>query len=728
MADTVEIINAYTGETLVIDPDDVPQGTGQGTDDTPLERPEYGNETTMGSGSHQFKVSDYFVNIYPDINDIPDGTFYCGAHYTWCDTSYTKNTGGVVIPDVGLSPLNIVTDSGGYPTRVELDSSGGVEFDPYYRNIFIYDTMNYDLFGFPLDSIHTNHGVNMMKFITELNPNDVYYDVYASTQDIALSDGTTLTTYRGSSSTRMRWRDDGSEISNVRVASYMKLTEDTCCLSTGQNFNGKSTHGTTHFRWFQNSRQDWKEDLIIDNIYYTDNYNGYGAIPKPASDGVELWTRSQYGTVTKAIDTEIEGVKLIFTTNGSYYDVYTVFTTEEAFLWELAQCGIRFKYNNVMYKPIISGGMVTGYTDDDTKPSELDGYTGINNHKINTGGGNTGGGVFEREDDDLKDIGLTLNANGNSFIAWYAVSRSQMESLISWLNGHENYTPSSEQDTIPAGFNAMSHIVGVMQAPVSISSISATTSADIKIGGHSTGVTGGLLGNQGSHSVLTVGTYSIPKKYNNFLDYEPYTKISLYIPYCGTVDLPPSIFVGHTVKVQLIYDIFSGECMGVVFRDGTFYTSLGGNFMTMHAISAENVGAIKQAVVNGCMSVIGSGAVAIGGIATGNIPVAVGGLGAMLGGTAKNLMDINGIAPTMRGNSGGRCNFYKPNSCIIYITRPQNALTDGFISTQGLGYNRTRTLATGQGYTVVSQPVISGDMTDFEKQEIINALKTGVIL
>lgn len=412
---------------------------------------------------------------------------------------------------------------------------------------------------------------------------------------------------------------------------------------------------------------------------------------------------------------------------NNYNEIYLSYAPSDlATFLKVHQCSGAFLLADKVYKPIINGGFVSDVSDDLNAASDIDNYDGSLVH--HGGGGGGGGDDDDNDGDDLDDIGLTLNANGNSFISWYAVNRTQMEGIISWLNGHENYVATDEQDPIPAGFNAMTHIVGVMQAPVSISSISATTSAEIKIGGHSTGITGGLLTNQGSSSVIDVGSYQIPKKYDNFLDYEPYTKITVYIPYCGTVDLPPSIFVGHTVRVQLIYDIFSGECIGVVYCDNTFYTSLGGNFMTMHAISAENVGAIKQAVVNGCMSVIGSGAVAIGGIATGNIPVAVGGIGAMLGGTAKNLMEINGIAPTMRGNSGGRCNFYKPNNCIIYITRPQNAITDGFINTQGMGYNKTRTLSSGQGYTVVSNPVISGSMTDTEKQEIINALRMGVIL
>ena len=392
------------------------------------------------------------------------------------------------------------------------------------------------------------------------------------------------------------------------------------------------------------------------------------------------------------------------------------FTTIDACLTHIAKLGFSFVYDNARYKPVASGGLITGYTSDLDEQSEWDNWTTIDT--INR--------TPSSSDyiDLLDDIGFTLNANGSSFIRWYAVTSSQMTSLLSWLN---TPTPLQGQE-IPAGFNAMSHIIGCHQAPFSISNRCNTTSANIVIGGLDTEISASLLGNQGSNSTIDLGSVEIIRRHNNFLDYEPYTKIDLYIPYCGVVSLPPSVFMGRTLSVKLIFDIFSGECHGCVFTNNTFYTSISGNITSMLAVSSENVGAIKQAMVNGIMSIVGGGVATVTGVATGNIPTVVGGAVTMLGGTAKSIMEMNGISPEMRGSSGGRASFYKPSTPILYMSTPAFDIDDGYITENGLGVNKTVTLSAGEGFVVVPNPVIDINATATEKAMIENAFKTGVIL
>lgn len=323
------------------------------------------------------------------------------------------------------------------------------------------------------------------------------------------------------------------------------------------------------------------------------------------------------------------------------------------------------------------------------------------------------------QQDKYDQIGITLNGAGNSFCHWYGVTSSEMYSLLSAF-----YSAS-----VPTGLNPLDHIIGVIQAPFDISTYcSGTGGTAIKIGTWDTGVTGFMLGNQGSNSFVNMGSYAIPRYHSNFMDYAPYTTISLYVPYCGTIDLPPSLFVGHTVSVQLMYDIFAGDCTAMIMRDGSYYTSIAGNFTSTVAISAENMGAIKQAIVNGCMGVIGGAVTGIGGFASGNVAVGIGGTAGMIGSFAKSTEEINGIAPTMRGVAGGRSMFYKPNKPIIYINTPVNKITDGYINTHGLPVMETKTLSAGNGFTVVDNPVVTGNMTQAERTAIVNMFKNGVIL
>lgn len=57
---------------------------------------------------------------------------------------------------------------------------------------------------------------------------------------------------------------------------------------------------------------------------------------------------------------------------------------------------------------------------------------------------------------------------------------------------------------------------------------------------------------------IDFGTYYILPKYKSFLDYEPYTKISLNLPYLGRIDLPTNIVMNRYIKVKCYIDIVSG--------------------------------------------------------------------------------------------------------------------------------------------------------------------------
>lgn len=376
--------------------------------------------------------------------------------------------------------------------------------------------------------------------------------------------------------------------------------------------------------------------------------------------------------------------------------------------FEYARYGMYFVYNGTCYKPIIEGGIVTGYTTDYTRTSDIDEWVSFNHT------------VPEPESDKpsadkLDDIGLNLNANGNSFIHYYACTQENLEALLAWCNSQTQ-------------FNAIDWIIGVKQAPCNIPSISSCSPAEIYLKGIGTEVNAYSIGNQGSSSTTDIQSYAITRLHNNFLDYEPYTHIDLYVPYCGSVSLPPSLFMGRTLKTEMIYDIFSGECSCAIFADNTYYTSIGGVFMTQQAVSAEQMGSIHNAVVNGAMSIIGGGISTVAGAVAGNPLMAVGGAVSMVGGAVKSYQTINSISPEVRGNSGGRCNFYKPDSYILMITTPNNSTDSNFKKVNGLMCCKSCDLTRGMGMTVIDRPIINGDMTQTERQEIESYMKSGVIL
>lgn len=62
------------------------------------------------------------------------------------------------------------------------------------------------------------------------------------------------------------------------------------------------------------------------------------------------------------------------------------------------------------------------------------------------------------------------------------------------------------------------------------------------------------------------GNYTFPKLYNDWRDYKPYTKISLFIPYVGWVELDNSViysdnFRSDGIHFRYVLDVVSGDCI-----------------------------------------------------------------------------------------------------------------------------------------------------------------------
>ena len=82
-------------------------------------------------------------------------------------------------------------------------------------------------------------------------------------------------------------------------------------------------------------------------------------------------------------------------------------------------------------------------------------------------------------------------------------------------------------------------------------------------------------------SIMNIGYISVPHIHNNFLDYNGYTKYSLYLPYFSTVDVDASIFVGNYLIIRLAVDFYTGQGMYIIsvstneptyVKDNTYYT------------------------------------------------------------------------------------------------------------------------------------------------------------
>lgn len=244
--------------------------------------------------------------------------------------------------------------------------------------------------------------------------------------------------------------------------------------------------------------------------------------------------------------------------------------------------------------------------------------------------------------------------------------------------------------------------------------------------------------------LLDLGSFKIAKKYNNFLDYGPYTSISLYIPYVGSVSLDPNIYMDHTVSVKMIVDLTTGVCTAVVYSDEnmvTYHKGVIGIDVPINSINANNT---DRTMASGAL---GAAAVGIG--LAGSLvgaPMAV--VGAMAGLTAKTGQEI-GSYDSVPMNNGGQaspgCGLYMPNYCYVTIARPKMAFTS---STEIETYNKEvgyttskpttmyeylRSLGTVAGATISGELAntftyqsYTGNLSPEELNEVANIVRQGI--
>lgn len=393
------------------------------------------------------------------------------------------------------------------------------------------------------------------------------------------------------------------------------------------------------------------------------------------------------------------------TSYNSYFgfDCYNYFKTKHECIkfWTLG--GLYIKADKI-YKPIIKDGYVSDFTEDLDTESDIDKWIGNTNHEVPDESP-----VGSGSGDDIDEIGINdfPISDIGGLARYYAIDRFQLDEL------QGDFKNSTTGIPLDAG----QFVIGLYQFPLDIPSFCTTSKEKIVLGKLETNAVGKklLTVNRRVH----LGEYFISANCgDNFLDYSPYTEIKLYIPYCGMVELPPNLFINSTVSVDMIIDIISGSCKGIVMCNNTFYTSISGSLMCSLPLSLEQCATKSLSIINSANSIMS-------GIIFGNKNYSALNTVTTLG---EAMIENNNIAPShISGNMDSVVNFYEPQCCILFMTYPQVNMGD-IGKTHGKVCNYQDTLKNCHGYTVVNNPHLEIKCTNTEKDEITKLLEQGVIL
>lgn len=116
---------------------------------------------------------------------------------------------------------------------------------------------------------------------------------------------------------------------------------------------------------------------------------------------------------------------------------------------------------------------------------------------------------------------------------------------------------------------------------------------------------------------IDLGTTKINRWYNDWRDFEPYTKLSVYLPYVGMFPLDAKKYYGKQVKIRYFIDLRTGACTACLIANKVLVDYFDGIIGTEMPITLTDYSSYAQSQLNIIMRNAGLGIAAEG--VTGNI-------------------------------------------------------------------------------------------------------------
>lgn len=369
-----------------------------------------------------------------------------------------------------------------------------------------------------------------------------------------------------------------------------------------------------------------------------------------------------------------------------------------------------------------------------------DPYAGGDDVPSENGGGNEG---HDATSDPIEFPAVpSVSATDTGFITVFNPTKSQLNSLCNYMWDANLFDVATWQKVMG---NPIDAILGLSIVPVDVPNAGARS---LTVGNINTGI----YMNVATAQFVTVncGSISVQRYWGSYLDYSPYTKISIFLPYIGirdldTDDLMPrgdnSPGIGNLVEVQYSVDIISGQCTAYIKSKGSVLYAFTGQCSAMIPVT----GADTEQMVRGAISIAttvvggiaGSGAAAAGGSAgsllaggaagSANRLAAIGQTTSGIGSVAQNILSMK---PRIErsGSYSGAAGMLGPQKPYLIITRPVTCVPNRQAKFIGYPIYAEVELGAHKGFTKVSSVHLEGiPCTEQELSEIEALLKGGVI-
>lgn len=291
-----------------------------------------------------------------------------------------------------------------------------------------------------------------------------------------------------------------------------------------------------------------------------------------------------------------------------------------------------------------------------------------------------------------------LQFNGlNMLTTTYTISPTDLKSLGNFLWNDDFFRNIKLLNNSP-----IENIVKCSIVPLALTG----TASEITIGNVDTGIAGYVVD---SMPQLTVVNKNIGSGFwGNFLDFAPYTKYTLFLPFCGFYEIDPALIIDKNLKVKYVFDLLNGQCKACIFVNDIYTASYNGSCAVDMPLSSTNNSQIQASYAMSIVEMVAE-----------QSPVP--GFNALLSAQ---------YHANRTGTYSSTCGFQETRNVFLIQEIPTCQYPASYGHDKGYPCMLTRTLATLSGFTICDTDIdLSGlGCLEEEKEEIRQLLTNGVYL
>ena len=221
-----------------------------------------------------------------------------------------------------------------------------------------------------------------------------------------------------------------------------------------------------------------------------------------------------------------------------------------------------------------------------------DPYNGHNNNYSNPIGGQTG--TWDETSDTITEPAIpTLSGVTSGFVTAYVPSLTQINDLADKM-----VDPNIIQILGNTILSLSDIVISLSLFPFQVPKVTADRQVQINVLGMHWG-TGVYVDKATAHYVdINCGSLEVKEYWANCMDYNPYTKISIYLPFCGFYELDTDDVMGKTLQVKYRVDVMSGSCLATILVNSSVMYQYAGQCSSQIPISSVSYDSFMQSMIN----------------------------------------------------------------------------------------------------------------------------------